>query len=420
MASLPPIRPLVGVLGALVACGPGAGAARPASAAPRVDIGVVHVSARARPASVSAPVSPGGASPPPASPAEIALTEPPELRAGLTLSIPTGQVPAGSRPGTPGRDARAEADAGPVTVPAFTIDALPYPNDPGASPRTGVSRDEAEVRCDAEGKRLCEELEWERACEGPEGTGRFGSGAELASESCAAQPRQCRSDFGVAALGTHLGEWTASPARRGLGSPVATAVFRGAAAEGAPPLHRCGARRAAVPTTRSRHLTFRCCGGPAPDLRYPEEAPLARFKVVEDGGEVLAAAGRLPELAGGGERLHLSAGEAAIAAVPDPALLRGWELVPTGVLRWAPVPGEEIWVLSARSATASLVLALFREREGSFSHAASFILEGERAPIALAFTPPSPRELQWSADWGRAGEGGSVRYDEGRVLITQR
>lgn len=408
----------LGALCALLACRPDA--AEPPGA-PRVDIGVVHVRATPtpRPEGPAAEaerdqLAPGaGETPPDAAP----------LRAGLTFAIPAGVLRAGSAPGTRGRDATAEADEVPVPLPAFTIDALPYPNDPDAAPRTGVSRDEAAALCDGEGKRLCDELEWERACEGPSGDALYGSGTTLDPAACAEEPARCRGPFGPAAMGTHLGEWTASPARRGLGSPLATAVFRGAAASGALPLHRCASRRAAAAGTRSPHLSFRCCGGPAPELPYPDERPLARFRVIDDAAEqraVLAASASLPELSAFAEGLQRTSGDAAQAAVPDPTLLHGWELVASGVLRWAPVPGEEIWMLSARGTMASLIVALHRERDGGFSHGASFVLEGERAPIALAFTPPSPRELQWSAAWGRAGEGGLVRYEEGRVVITQR
>ena len=283
-----------------------------------------------------------------------------------------------------------------------------------------MSRDEAAALCNSEGKRLCDELEWERACEGPGARVSMAAAPRSTPRHAPRSQGPARSAFGVAALGTHLGEWTASPAARGLGSPAATAVFRGAAASGGLPLHRCAARRAAVPSTESRFLAFRCCGGPEPELAYPTETPLARFRVVQDADDALAALATLDEIAPFAEGLVLSAGEAASAAVPDPDALHGWELVPTGALRWAPVPSEEIWVLSARSQAASLVVALFRQRDGSFTHGASFVLEGERAPIALAFTPPSAQELQWSAAWGRAGEGGSVRYEDGRVQITQR
>ncbi|MEM1417924.1 MAG: SUMF1/EgtB/PvdO family nonheme iron enzyme [Myxococcota bacterium] len=406
-----PVTCALAALLALAACGDAQAPGLDASAAS-------PPTPRAEAVEPLAPVEPPA---PVALPAPTLPSEPPNvtLTAGATIAVPAGILHVGSRPGSEGRDARAEADLVPVELPAFRIDALPYPNDPDAPPRTGVSLGEAAELCEAEGKRLCDELEWERACAGDE-SATYGSGASLDPEACAADPERCLSPFGVASLGTHLGEWTSSPAARGLGSPLATAVFRGAAASGEAPLHRCAARRAAVPDTRSRHLGFRCCEGPRAVLAYPDEPPLARFRPRDATDALREALSTLPELAPFAEGLRIVDAEAAASAVSDPALLHGWELVPTGVLRWASVPGEEIWVVSARGTRGAFVAALHRLRDGSFAHGASFVLEGERTPIAVAFTPPSPSELQWSAAWGRAGEGGTLRYERGRVFITQR
>ena len=64
----------------------------------------------------------------------------------------------------------AEADLPGVDVPmaGFYIDLLPWPNEAGAIPTTNVTRDEAKRLCDSKQKRLCAELEWERACKGPD------------------------------------------------------------------------------------------------------------------------------------------------------------------------------------------------------------------------------------------------------------
>ena len=53
-----------------------------------------------------------------------------------------------------------------TNVDGFHIDRLPHPNDPAARPTTGVTREEAEALCANDGKRLCTEVEWERACKG--------------------------------------------------------------------------------------------------------------------------------------------------------------------------------------------------------------------------------------------------------------
>ena len=66
----------------------------------------------------------------------------------------------------------ADAEMPGVDVPmsGFYVDLLPWPDEPGAIPTTNVARDEAERLCESKGKRLCSELEWERACKGPSNT----------------------------------------------------------------------------------------------------------------------------------------------------------------------------------------------------------------------------------------------------------
>jgi formylglycine-generating enzyme required for sulfatase activity len=62
-----------------------------------------------------------------------------------------------------------QSDAGMIRVDGFLIDQYEYPNVKGALPRVNVTWDEAQSLCQATGKRLCSENEWERACRGPEG-----------------------------------------------------------------------------------------------------------------------------------------------------------------------------------------------------------------------------------------------------------
>lgn len=51
----------------------------------------------------------------------------------------------------------------------FCMDRLEYPNRVGVVPRTNVTYREANALCQAQGKRLCGELEFERACGGVDG-----------------------------------------------------------------------------------------------------------------------------------------------------------------------------------------------------------------------------------------------------------
>ncbi len=59
-------------------------------------------------------------------------------------------------------------DAGMVDLKHFSIDIYEYPNQRGIKPQTNVSWTEARNLCNAKGKRLCSEGEWETACRGPQ------------------------------------------------------------------------------------------------------------------------------------------------------------------------------------------------------------------------------------------------------------
>jgi sulfatase modifying factor 1 len=62
----------------------------------------------------------------------------------------------------------AELAGQPFELTGFFIDVFPHPNEPGAIPTTNVTRQVAQELCESAGKRLCTELELERACKGPD------------------------------------------------------------------------------------------------------------------------------------------------------------------------------------------------------------------------------------------------------------
>ncbi len=84
-------------------------------------------------------------------------------------------VRGGSTPGDRGRDPTLEPALLQVDLGGYSIDKYLYPNDPQKPPVTGVTRTRAAEMCQDAGGRLCTELEWERACKGPED--RRGPGA---------------------------------------------------------------------------------------------------------------------------------------------------------------------------------------------------------------------------------------------------
>ncbi|MGD0528913.1 MAG: SUMF1/EgtB/PvdO family nonheme iron enzyme, partial [Polyangiaceae bacterium] len=153
-------------------------------------------------------------------------TAPGAPRTGMVW-IPTGVLHAGSELEEVPRVADTELAGLEVPLGGFYIDVLPWPNEAGAIPTTNVSREEAARLCDGKGKRLCSELEWERACKGPDNL-RYEYGASYDAKACVAgiaadvsarhpsgDKAACRSGFGVREMHGGAWEWTDSPWNRG-------------------------------------------------------------------------------------------------------------------------------------------------------------------------------------------------------------
>lgn len=348
------------------------------------------------------------------------VTTRPVPAAGALVTIPAGSFALGSTPGDPGRDPSVEADLTRVQLPAFTIDALPYPNDPAQPAASGLTREAAERACSERGRRLCSELEWERACKGPNGA-MFPGGNNWGGALCVqGELGRCASPEGVLSMGTRLAEWTRDDID-------ARAIIRGASATAAAPLHRCASRRTALPTQAGLELTFRCCGGaPAPSTTYPREVSRRPFREEPmTAAQVSSLIASVPEL----ERLRLRDGLAmflpqAITEVMNHGATTV-ELHPeytftVNPVRWSPTFGEDILVLAGRSRVGSWVAALWVLPDGRYRHASSFLLQNDAVPIALAFGE-ARREVVWSSCWNCGGEHGAVSYtDANRVLIVQR
>ena len=135
-------------------------------------------------------------------------------------------IPAG--PAVLGTKAPAKAWQRRQTTPsmgAYCIDPFEYPNRRGELPRSGVTWTEADALCQAAGKRLCTEDEWERACRGPEGR-TYAYGNERDPDRCntpitgggpgpgkppplaaSGSHEGCRTSEGVYDLNGNLSEW---------------------------------------------------------------------------------------------------------------------------------------------------------------------------------------------------------------------
>ncbi len=182
--------------------------------------------------------------------------------------IPRGALVAGTPPNALPRIADEEMPGEQVVIDGFFVDRFPHPNEEGAIPHTNVSRSEAATLCKEAGKRLCSELEWERACKGPENT-TYVNGNRYRPEVCGmgAQPALlptglrygCRSGFGVHDLHGGVWEWTRSD--WGRGTTDGRATLRGGNAVAGEIAGRCANAKPRSPDAKDGTIGFRCCIG---------------------------------------------------------------------------------------------------------------------------------------------------------------
>jgi formylglycine-generating enzyme required for sulfatase activity len=204
-----------------------------------------------------------------ASSSSIAPPEvPPEPRQGMVW-IPGGPLVAGTPEGSLPRIADEEMPGEQIILKGYYIDVFPFPNEEGAIPLSNVTQEAAQALCAERGKRLCSELEWERACKGPNNR-RYEYGESYKAERCGtgAQPVMrptgirvaCHSEFGVRDMHGGAFEWTSSPWGRGTASGFVS-VRGGNSTEGEI-VGRCANAQPEKPTAASGTIGFRCCAGP--------------------------------------------------------------------------------------------------------------------------------------------------------------
>jgi formylglycine-generating enzyme required for sulfatase activity len=152
-------------------------------------------------------------------------------------------------------------------LPAFCVDEFEYPNRRGAEPMVNVAWADARKLCEAKGRRLCSEPEWEKACKGP-GNWRFPYGNAYDALACNTESEggedgrvvgagtfpKCRSWYGVADLGGSLLEWTSSS----YGGTTNRAQ-KGGSFKRPDRMSRCAARKGGAPIDKSDEVGFRCC-----------------------------------------------------------------------------------------------------------------------------------------------------------------
>ena len=114
------------------------------------------------------------------------------------LYVPPGPLFVGTPPERLPRVPDEEMPGSQVAMGGFFIDRFLYPNEEGAIPTTGVTNDAAAQLCEDRKKRLCTELEWERACKGPANT-TYEYGDRYRAELCAtgSEPRLAPSGYRI-------------------------------------------------------------------------------------------------------------------------------------------------------------------------------------------------------------------------------
>jgi eukaryotic-like serine/threonine-protein kinase len=185
---------------------------------------------------------------------------------GMKL-IPQGTFKMGTAKDDPmmGFDERGLA---PIEVAAFCIDEYEYPNQLGQAPMVNVSWSTAKSLCEAKGKRICTEQEWEKACKGPQSL-RFPYSQTFDANACntedsAGEDREvapsgkflrCRSAYGVADLSGNVAEWTST-----VYASNADKTQKGGSFDRPDYAARCSARRNGAPSLKAPQVGFRCCG----------------------------------------------------------------------------------------------------------------------------------------------------------------
>lgn len=187
---------------------------------------------------------------------------------GPTIDLPAGKFRAGSKCMDLPRSRRHELEYEQVSMGAYSMDKYPYPNEVGKPAKLGVTWKEANDLCEARGKRLCTEMEWEYACKGPKSL-TYPWGPSFKKGICPGeldhvlgQRESCVSEFGMADVIGVAMEWTASDWKRGTAD--GHKVVRGAREKVVSWLSaRCTHSRKRDPNLTYDNVGFRCCSGPA-------------------------------------------------------------------------------------------------------------------------------------------------------------
>ena len=327
---------------------------------------------------------------------------------GPSVAIVAGTLTAGSRCYDIPRVRPDELEAEEVSLGAFEIDAYPYPNEPGKPAKVGVSHEEAARLCAERGKRLCSELEWERACKGAD-SATYPWGGKYDGKACPSQPDhvigarpECKSGFGMFDSAGLVWEWTASDWKRG--TPNGDKVLRGAASDKVSYLDaRCAFAKRGSPHKSDQEVGFRCCSGA--DNVAEVVLNHTKRKTVEQESDItpnfeMTLMGVLPR---------------------DHRAITGVRLSFDQVYRWHPVLGEEMlvgrWQGTPKEGGSYYEIAVFKLCDGRARLAARM-----RGPVAKMGKPQvavTPNKLRFDVETGKRKGTVEISYWHGGVKLTE-
>jgi formylglycine-generating enzyme len=329
--------------------------------------------------------------------------------------ISPGTLVAGTTKDRTPRIADEELPGEPIALAGFYIDEFAYPNEGGAIPKTGMSRDEAAGLCATQEKRLCTELEWERACKGPSNStyeyGEIYRAAEcLMGQAGRLAPSglrvACRSGFGVHDMHGGPWEWTASTWRRGAGPHPG--VARGGNSDAGELVGRCANAAAVAPGTRRPDLGVRCCAGDANKVEI--KLAVARGKPLESRRYDNAFAASIVQ---------------TIQSNPPPELAGDTPFRVDRIWNWHPVGNEELVVVAGcvkRSPHSDCGAGIFRLRRAGDSGAERPVLVGFASSgwwMSVIKTDHMGRDLLVFGGDGNTTFKRRIAYVWGRVAIGE-
>jgi len=329
--------------------------------------------------------------------------------------IPAGPLVAGTPPGKAPRIPDEEMVGEQIVMRPFYVDVYPFLNEPGSLPSVGIPHAEAIAACEGQGKRLCTELELERACKGPQNT-TYEYGDSYRASACGTGTARapgpngmntaCSSGFGVHDLHGGAWMWTASAWKRDPAKPGLVAVRGGNGAPGEL-VGRCANGRGVKPTVTSNEIGFRCCAGEA----NPFEVTVAIAR-----GEPLSLKPPDGKIAPALEKLVRS----------DPAAPKTGSFTVERMWIWRPFGNEEIWIGGGCSET---IKSRGKKRRGG----CGIVLgrEGGDAPMSLGFIPTdrwqptltlanSSREVFMYGGDEHGAFRRKIAYDFGKITLGEK